>query len=249
MYAAGLTDIGRVREQNQDRVFCSPEPFGPLPNLFIVADGMGGHNAGEVASMEAINHMTDYLRNYNMPHLVQPDNYLDLLVTAIQIANKAVCRMAATKKQYKGMGTTMTACVVTDEKLILAHVGDSRAYAISPSAITKLTTDHTYVSQMLNSGQITAEEAENHPQRHVITRVLGVEHPPFEVDGLVLPLGDTATVLLCSDGLSNMMDDQKIKEIAECVGFVEHRTRFLIDEANERGGHDNISAILIDVKR
>ena len=249
MHAAGLTDKGKVREQNEDTIFCTSEPYGPLPNLFIVADGMGGHNAGEVASKEAVTQITDYLRSYSTPELVQPDNYLDLLVTAIQKANTKVCDMAGKKKHLKGMGTTMTACVVTEDKIMLAHVGDSRAYFISPDEITRLTTDHTYVGQMLASGQITAEEAEIHPQRHVITRVLGVDTPPFEVDGHVLPLGDTVTILLCSDGLTNMIDDQKIKEIVNYVGLVEHRTQFLIEEANLRGGHDNISAILIDVKR
>jgi len=248
MYAAGLTDKGKTREQNQDTIFVASEPFGPFPNLFIVADGMGGHNAGEVASVEAVTHMTDYIRSFDVAEFVQPDNYLDLLVTAVQKANSKICEMAKKDSKLSGMGTTLTACVVADDKMFFAHVGDSRAYAITSKNINQLTADHSYVGQMVQTGQISKEEALTHPQRNVITRVLGVQSP-FEVDGLVLPINETVTVLLCSDGLTNMLEDSKIKEISEGVGFVEHRARFLVEEANSRGGHDNISVILIDIKR
>jgi len=246
MQAAGLTHKGQVRDQNQDSIFVMQDAFGPLPNLFIVADGMGGHNAGEIASVNAINFITDYIAEFHAAEFVQADNYLDLLVAAVQYANVKICKMAEENKEYHGMGTTLTACIVTDEKIVIAHVGDSRAYAITPSAITKLTSDHTYIEHMLQTGKLSAEEALTHPKRHVITRVLGME---TDIDGLVLPINDTVSILLCSDGLSNMMDDTAIKGIAEGVGFVEHRTRFLVEEANSRGGHDNISAILIDVNR
>jgi len=248
MFAAGLTDKGQTREQNQDAILVACEPLGPLPNLFIVADGMGGHNAGDVASTQAITFMYDYIRNFQAAEFVQPENYLDLLVTAVQGANSVLCKMANENDDMYGMGTTLTACVVAEEKLILAHVGDSRAYTITPNSITQLTADHTYVEEMVQAGQLTAKEALTHPKRHVITRVLGSQIS-FEVDGIVMPIEEATTVLLCSDGLSNMLDDSTIKGIANGVGFVEHRTKFLVEEANAHGGHDNISAILIDINK
>ena len=248
MHAAGLTHKGQVREQNQDTIFVTNTAFGPLPNLFIVADGMGGHNAGEVASLQAVTLMTEYIRTYTPSEFITPDNYLDLLVTAVQDVNTKLANMAKNDKKLSGMGTTLTACVITDEKMIFVHIGDSRAYAIAKDAITKLTSDHSWVEQMVQSGQMTAEEALTHPKRNVITKVLGTQGP-LEVDGLVLPIGETITVLLCSDGLSNMLDDNKMKNIINGVGFAEHRVQFLIEDANSQGGHDNISAILIDIKR
>jgi len=248
MNVAGLTDVGRSRNQNQDTIFFTSEPIGPLPNLFIVADGLGGHNAGEIASTKAVEFITEYVRDFKAAEFVQSDNYLDLLVTALQGANKKVCELAETSIEMQGMGTTLTACIITDEKIVLAHVGDSRAYAISKDKINQLTADHSYVESMVKTGQITAEEALTHPDRHMITRVLGMPEL-FEVDGAVKPVGDTVSVLLCSDGLTNMLDDNMIKEIVNGTGFVGHRAKFLIEEANTRGGLDNISAVLIDVNR
>jgi len=248
MYVAGLTDIGRNRSQNQDAIFFTSMPIGPLPNLFIVADGMGGHSAGEVASTKAVEFIAEYVRDFKAAEFVQPDNYLDLLVTAVQGANTKVCEMAKTNPEMQDMGTTLTACIITDEKIVLAHVGDSRAYSITKDEITQLTADHSYVESMVKTGQITAEEALTHPDRHMITRVLGMPEL-FEVDGAVKPIGDTVSVLLCSDGLTNMLDDQKIKSIVSGAGFIEHRVKFLIEEANACGGLDNISAVLIDINK
>ncbi|MCL2286974.1 MAG: Stp1/IreP family PP2C-type Ser/Thr phosphatase [Firmicutes bacterium] len=248
MNAAGLTNKGQIREQNQDAILVSCEPLGPLPNLFIVADGVGGHNAGDIASTQAITYVYDYIRNFQAAEFVQADNYLDLLVTAVQGANSLLCKMADEDEAMHDMGTTLTACVVAEDKLVFAHVGDSRAYTITDEGMTQITADHSYVEEMIQAGQLTAEEALTHPKRHVITRVLGSKSA-FVVDEIVMPIGDTRTVLLCSDGLNNMLDDNTIKEIASGVGFVEHRTKFLVEEANARGGHDNISAILIDVSR
>jgi len=247
MYAAGFTDTGNARSINQDAIFVANEPVGPLPNLFIVADGMGGHNAGEVASSQAVEAVVDYIRKFKVAELVQPDNYLDLLVTAAQEANSKVCKLAEDNSAMEGMGTTLTACTITGEKVIIIHVGDSRVYAISPSGITQITNDHTHIEEMLQAGQITAKEAATHPSRHVITRALGVPGD-FKMDGLIYPLGDIAAILLCSDGLSNMLNNGKIKEIVDIESFVEHRAKLLIKEANAHGGHDNISAILIDIK-
>ena len=248
MVAAGLTDKGITREQNQDAILIASEPLGPLPNLFIVADGMGGHNAGDVASKEAIAFIYNYVSNFQAAEFVQTDNYLDLLVSAVQDANTMLCKMAQENTEMYGMGTTLTACVVADSKLIFAHVGDSRAYAITPDSITQVTADHSYVEEMVQAGQLTKEEALTHPKRHVITRVLGSK-TSFEVDGIIMPIGDTTSVLLCSDGLTNMLDNNALKDIVNGLGFAAHRVKFLVEEANARGGHDNISTILIDLDK
>jgi len=248
MYVSGLTDVGFVRNQNQDAIFFSSAPIGPLPNLYIVADGMGGHNAGDVASNQAIKHFSEYIRNFPAAQFVQSSDYLDLMVNAAQIANVAVFEQAEAVSAMAGMGTTLTACVLSEEKAMIVQVGDSRAYAISPERIEQITTDHTYIQELLQAGRISREEASTHPKRHVLTRALGTQSH-LEVDGIVREIGEWEAVLLCSDGLNNMLDDETIMEIVNREGYVEHRVRALIDRANEQGGRDNISVVLIDIKR
>ena len=247
MHAAGLTDIGNSRAQNQDSIYVSTAPLGPLPNLFIVADGMGGHNAGEVASQKAVEGVIDYIQNFQAAAFVTPDNYLDLLTAAVQEANTKITQIAMDDKTKQGMGTTLTACVVTDEKIYITHIGDSRAYTITPRTINQITTDHTYVAQMLQAGEITQDEALMHPNRHMITRVLGAQGL-FEADGIVRPAKTVHSVLLCSDGLSNALNDETLKEIVRRKTPAEDRVKTLVNEANLRDGRDNISAIIIDLK-
>lgn len=248
MHAVGKTDKGQTRKENQDAIFIENKPIGPLPNLYIVADGMGGHNAGEVASEQAIDAIADYIRTFKAAAFVKPENFLDLLVTAVQYANKTVFTMSKETPEMKGMGTTLIACTIHDGKIIMAHVGDSRAYVVTAENIKQITDDHTYVGQMLQAGQISEAEANAHPDRNIITRAVGSEES-LQVDGIVRPINDTITIVLCTDGLSDMMDNETIKNIVNGIGFAEQRTQFLIEEANSLGGRDNISAILIDVGR
>jgi len=248
MYAAGFTDVGKTREKNQDVIFVSTEPVGPLPNLFIVADGMGGHNAGEIASEKAVDVVVYYLKRYPVPGLLLQEDFLDLLVSAVHEANNKIWAVADHDKALEGMGTTFTACVIANEKMYVVHVGDSRAYAVKSRSIKQLTNDHTYTNDLIKAGEITKEEAGEHPNRHMLTRVLGM-NGNLEVDGFVHSLDETAAVLLCSDGLTNMLEDKEIRKIVNSEGYVEHRAQVLIDEANIRGGYDNISAVLIDIKR
>ena len=245
MQAAGVSDTGLTRNLNQDAILVCNEPLGPLPNLFIVADGMGGHKAGEIASKTSVETITKYITEFKGQEFVLQDNYLDLIVSAIQEANKNVYNMSESDPEKKGMGTTLIACTITKEKIIMAHVGDSRGYCLTNDKILQITADHTYVEEMVQAGQITAEQASQHPSRHVITRAVGT-YGPLEVDGIVRPIEDTTAVLICSDGLSDMMNDDKIKEIVNSQGFVQDRAKQLIDEANSKGGHDNITAIIID---
>jgi protein phosphatase len=246
MYAAGSTDVGIVRSQNEDAIFVCSKPIGPFPNLFIVADGMGGHNAGEVASGTAVEKFSGFIRNFPAQDFIQPENYLDLLVSAAQHAGDEIVKKAKSDESMSGMGTTLTACVIADEKIFIVHIGDSRAYAVNMLEMTQITTDHTFVEELLQSGRVTVEEARNHPRRHVLTRVLGVPES-MDVDGIVRDLSDTSAILLCSDGLSNMLDNNAMMKIITGLGDAEHRTKYLIEEANKKGGLDNISAVLIDI--
>jgi len=248
MHVFGLTDKGMVREQNQDAIFLTPDRIGPLPNLFVVADGMGGHNAGDVASAQAISRFCAYIEDFPLAQLVQPGDYLDLLVNAAQDANASVFAKSRESEAMAGMGTTFTACVIENGRALNVHVGDSRIYAIKPDKITQLTTDHTYVTQMVKLGKMTAEEARKHPKRNMITSALGTDSS-LGLDGTAPELFGTTTVLLCSDGLTDMIDDAGILDIVNRPGFVEDRTQMLVDEANLRGGRDNISVILIDIGR
>ncbi|MCL2198292.1 MAG: Stp1/IreP family PP2C-type Ser/Thr phosphatase [Defluviitaleaceae bacterium] len=248
MYAAGFTDVGVARSQNQDAIFVCNKQFGALPNLFIVADGMGGHKAGDVASNMAIEHFTKYILDYKMQDFVTPENYLDLLMSAAKTADEKIAAKAASDEDMKGMGTTLTACTITDDKIFYVHIGDSRAYFVNHYGMKQITTDHTFVEELLRTGRISEEEARTHPKRNVITKVLGMPEG-MEADAKVVELGDAASILLCSDGLTNMLDKDAMMKIINGLGYVEHRTRYLIEEANGNGGLDNISAVLIDVNR
>lgn len=248
MCAAGITDAGVARSQNQDTIFVCNQQIGPFPNLFIVADGMGGHKAGDIASALAVEKFNCYIRDFAAQDFIQSENYLDLLVSAAQHADGEISKKAEEDESMQGMGTTLTACVVTGEKIFIAHIGDSRAYAVSQLGMTQLTTDHTFVEELLQMGRVSEEEARSHPKRHVLTRVLGV--PGFlEIDGIVREIGDATAILLCSDGLSNMLDKDSMMRIINGLGYAEHRTRYLIEEANKKGGTDNVSAVLIDIGR
>jgi protein phosphatase len=243
MLTAGLTDIGKVRSQNQDSIFVSQEKTGPLPNLFIVADGMGGHNAGDVASQLAISSFCEYVQE-NTSEL-PAEGYLDFLITAAAEANRTVYRKAMGDFSLRGMGTTFTACTSSGGKCWVAHVGDSRAYLISGGAISQLTADHTYVNEMVKAGQLTPSQAREHPKRNILTQVLGVD-AEMKADGYVCDVNAGSLVLLCSDGLTNMLGDDEIREICSESKPVGEKAKALIDSANARGGSDNISAVLID---
>jgi len=251
MYVAGMKDVGKVRSQNQDEFFVCNEPIGPFPNLFIVADGMGGHKAGDVASKTAVDVFSQYIRGFFMQNYVIPNNYADLMTNAAVAANKAIMEKAEADNSMRGMGTTLTACVVAHNTAYINHIGDSRAYAITHTEIRQLTTDHTYVNEMIKLGRITEEEAHNHPKRHMLTKVLGASEKlgDLGMENISIPIHDVNFILLCSDGLTNMLDDEIMKRIVLGVGYVENRIKSLVDEANKRGGQDNITAVLIEIKR
>lgn len=227
--SAAASDIGRVRDRNEDS-FREAAPY------FAVADGMGGHRGGEVASRLALTTI-DALREKGDATLGEQ----------VREANRAVHERARTDAKVAGMGTTLTVARVVEGTLQVAHVGDSRAYLLRDHDLQQLTTDHTLVQRLVDIGDITAEEALTHPQRNVLLRVLGTE-PSVEVDEheVALRVGDR--VLLCSDGLTAMLDDERIRRVlASTDGHPDVGAARLVAEANEAGGVDNITVIVIDV--
>ena len=244
MNAYGITDTGRVRSQNEDTIFVSPDPLGTLPNALIVSDGMGGHRAGEVASQKAVKFFCDYVRSKTCTS----DELLDFLVSAVGYANYKVFEMSMRDPSLYGMGATFSACVVSGSKLLIAHIGDSRVYLSAGGQFSQLTIDHSYVNELVRAGQISEKAARNHPRKNELTRVLGVE-PRAKIDGIVYDADDGGILLLCSDGLTNMLTDDEISLIIEGTDSLEIKTRCLVTAANDRGGLDNISAVLADLRR
>jgi len=251
MYAAGLTAVGLVRDHNEDAIFFSTKPVGALPNLFIVADGMGGHNAGEVASSKSLERSCAFIHNSpslstNGPESV-PEIILDILVTAANQANRDVFELSVSDPSFHGMGTTFTACSISGDIMAVSHIGDSRIYAIGGRGIYQITKDHTFVQELVNTGSITPQEAKTHPQRNMLTRVLGCDSLTT-AEGSLHSLNGVDTILLCSDGLTDMLSNESIMNIISQQAPPQARAEALIDAANHQGGIDNISVIIIDVK-
>ncbi|MDR1542518.1 MAG: Stp1/IreP family PP2C-type Ser/Thr phosphatase [Clostridiales bacterium] len=244
MNAFGVTDIGVTRLHNEDSIFVCVKPIGCLPNLFIVSDGMGGHNAGEVASSKAIEFFCEYVSQGGRTQ----GKVLEVIVEGVRYANKKVYDLSRQDYTLRGMGATFTACVTTGGKLNIAHIGDSRVYFAANGRLSQLTEDHSYVNELVKMGEITEEEAQHHPQKNILTRALGVEDDEA-VDGLAYDANEDGVALLCSDGLTNMLSNIQILQILSEPGSLEDRGRKLIQMANNYGGLDNISAILVDVKR
>ena len=239
MKSYSLTDTGRVRSMNEDYVFVSERPIGKLPNLFVVADGMGGHNAGERASSYAVEVLLANIRKS------KERNPVKVLRYAMEHANDSVYQEAMTKERCRGMGTTMVAATILKDTLYITNVGDSRLYVIG-NGIRQITHDHSLVEEMVRMGKLTEEEGRNHPDKNIITRALGAEKT-VDVDFFDLKLEPGNTILMCSDGLSNMVEDRKMEEIITNPDKdITWKGDTLIREANQNGGKDNIAVILIE---
>ena len=227
-----LTDVGRVRERNEDACFAGD-------HVFAVADGLGGHRAGEVASDLA-------LGSVRALDQTEPRAAAKGVAEAVRKGNRAVHDRAETDDSLRGMGTTMTAVVISGNTAFIAHVGDSRCYLIRGGAITQLSRDHTLVARMVSEGRLTPEQAEAHPQRSVLTRALGADKE-VDVDESRITLIDGDRLLLCSDGLTGMLGDDEIRDEVAAGADLDEICRRLVDAANERGGQDNITVVLIDI--
>lgn len=238
MKAFSKTDTGRRRNMNQDYFFISETPVGNLPNLLILADGMGGHNAGDYASRYTVEIIVDSVKNSKD---ISP---IAIIRKAIQQANRAVIEKSQTHIDLEGMGTTVVVATLFEKELCVANVGDSRLY-IAGDIFKQITKDHSYVQEMVRRGEILPEAARVHPARNMITRAVGggleIEVDFFEVE---LKKGDQ--VLMCSDGLTDMLEDYEIFEIIKSKQDVEKITNILIDVANKNGGNDNITIILTE---
>ena len=233
------TDVGQKRKMNQDYVFVSQEPVGNLLNLFAVADGMGGHNAGDYASAHAVQTLVSQ---------IQADadfNPIKVIRHAIEAANTEIIDQAQRDEGLRGMGTTMVVATIVGNYAYVANVGDSRLYVVQ-GQIRQVTRDHSLVQEMVRLGEINAEEARNHPDKNIITRALGAEKT-VDVDFFDLKLEPGNTILMCSDGLSNMVEDRKMEEIITNPDKdITWKGDTLIREANQNGGKDNIAVILIE---
>ena len=234
-----ITDIGRKRKVNQDYIYTSEKPVGNLPNVFIVADGMGGHNAGDYASKVTVETMLAEMENSfeKNPTLI--------FRKAIEEANDVIRKRASEDEKLEGMGTTVVVASCMGRFLQVANVGDSRLYVVG-SKIRQITRDHSYVEEMVRIGELDRADARNHPDKNIITRALGAERT-VDVDFFDLKLEPESVILMCSDGLSNMVEDSRIKEIlSRRDEALDERGRTLIGEANRNGGKDNIAIVLIE---
>ena len=233
-----VTDIGRKRKLNQDFVYTSDEAVGNLKNVYIVADGMGGHQAGDYASKCTVETMVREIRG------CFEQSPIRILSRAIRIANDQVRRKAREDESLYGMGTTVVAATVLGKYLQVANVGDSRLYIINEE-VRQITRDHSLVEEMVRMGGLDREAARNHPDKNIITRAIGARDT-IEIDFFHEELKSGDLVLMCSDGLTNMLEDEEIGRILKTPGTIEERAERLIDAANQNGGRDNIAVILID---
>lgn len=239
MQFSAMTDVGMCRKINEDNYYVKAD--GAFPYA-IVADGMGGHKAGEIASMMLV----DVIKNHLENKLNETMDYVEAGETvrkAFISANSIIYKYAENHYKIMGMGTTATLAMVYKERLITAHVGDSRAYTITSEEIKQVTRDHSYVQELVSMGKITKEEAKHHPKKNFITRAMGAEET-VKVDVNIRPYNGE-TVLLCSDGLVNYVEDEEIKDIVLNNIDLNAMTEQLVDSANSRGGKDNITVIIL----
>jgi protein phosphatase len=222
------TDTGRQRRDNEDNAFVRAP-------LFVVADGMGGAQAGEVASQLAVEEFHEALPDEGSAE--------ERLTNRIRAANRRIYDLSRTQHEHAGMGTTLTAVYLDDDHLAVAHVGDSRAYIFRDGELTRLTQDHSLVEELVRQGKLTEEQAAEHPQRSIITRALGIEGE-VEVDTWSYPMRAGDVVLLCSDGLTSMIGEQQIAKILSGETNLDRAADGLIGAANDAGGRDNITVVL-----
>ena len=242
MESFAITDIGRRRQVNQDYVYCNDNAVGLLPNLYIVADGMGGHKAGDFASQFSVNEFEKELKEQKARTIIGS------MEGAVRQVNERLLKEAAAEPDYAGMGTTFVAASVVEDSVVVLNIGDSRLYILSEKGtICQITRDHSLVEEKILRGELDRKDAKNHPEKNVITRALGATEQVvpdfFEVE---LEAGDY--ILLCSDGLTNMVEDAAIKELVlDRDMSLKEKSEALIQLANENGGRDNISLVLVHI--
>ena len=238
MKISSLTDIGVKREMNQDYFYSSEEPVGRLPNLFLVADGMGGHRAGEFASRFTVETIVETAQKS------KKEDAAAILTESILSANRQLYEYAREHSEMYGMGTTIVAAVIDGSHLLAANVGDSRLY-LAGAKMEQITKDHSLVQEMVRLGEMDAERAKTHPDKNIITRAVGVDQD-VQIDFFEVDVQPGQRILLCSDGLTNMVDDSRILEVLNSFGELTEKTELLVELANQNGGRDNITVIIIE---
>lgn len=239
--AYAKSDIGKAREINEDSFYITEDPLNKI-QLFILADGMGGCNAGEVASKQAIISAKNYIENNFEDTPKDKDSLIQLVASSLEYANMVIYEESKKDKNLEGMGTTLEVCLIYNNRVFIGHIGDSRIYRIRKDFIRKLTQDHSYVQKLVQDGTITKEEAEHHPKKNMLMKALGV-NAFVEPDVMVKGFQKGDILIICSDGLTNMVD---INDIFKAVNKnFEMATKDLVDLANQNGGIDNITIITI----
>ncbi len=238
MKTFSITDIGQRREMNQDYMYSSEMPVGNLPNLFIVADGMGGHNAGDYASKYTVETIVDLISKSKQTEPIA------LMEDAIVTANRMLLERANENAGLKGMGTTIVVLSVFGTHLFIGNVGDSRLYIIN-NGIQQVTRDHSLVEEMVRMGEMDKDIARDHPDKNIITRAIGAM-PEVAVDFFEIEIEKSDKILMCTDGLTNMVDDDEIRNIVIGQRDIVEKAEKLVETANRNGGKDNITVIVIE---
>ena len=241
MKAIAKSDVGKAREMNQDYYYISPKESDI--NLYILADGMGGYKGGEIASRLATISVKNYIESNFENTLKDKEEILKLIKSSMEYANMVVYEKSKEDQELEAMGTTLEVCLIYNNRAYIGHVGDSRIYRIRKEFMRKLTTDHSYVETLVKDGTITKEEAMHHPKKNMLTKALGCT-PFVEADVTVKGFIKDDIILICSDGLTNMIPEDEIYDIIK--DNVEEAPAKLIEKANENGGYDNITAIVIN---
>lgn len=241
MRTADRTDVGRVRLVNEDRAVVLPANKAMV--IAVVADGMGGHQAGDIASQTAIEKIREELSR--LSHEAPLEERKEAVRQAVEAANQEVFRLASQREHLHGMGTTVVAAVAMRDRVVIGHIGDSRAYLAEKDKLVQLTEDHSLVNELVRNGQITREEAHHHPRRNVLLRALGTETRALvDVQDHGWEEGDI--LLICSDGLSALVDGGVIYSILRDSATLEEKVNLLVDQALEAGGDDNVTVVLIE---
>ena len=238
--AFATSDVGKAREINEDYFYIS-YPDDEI-QLFILADGMGGYNGGEVASKLAVTSAKNYILSNFEKNNSDKDTILDLVKNSSQYANMVVYEKAKENPELSKMGTTLDICLIYQSKAFISHIGDSRIYRIRKDFMRKLTKDHSYVQQLIDEGKITKEESLKHPRKNMLMKALRCT-PFIEPDAMIKGFIKEDVILMCSDGLTNMVSEERIKQIIK--ENPTDATKLLVQEANDNGGNDNITAIII----
>lgn len=240
-----ISDCGLKRTTNED--YCHAQAIvknGEEMGFFIVADGMGGHNKGEVASKMAVQEIKRYIEGHVKESDINIGDIKLLISRAFYEANSRVYKKAISEEKFIGMGTTLIASVIANKEVIIGNVGDSRAYIYSQNNLKQITTDNSYVQELLSRGIINSEEAKNHPKKNMITRAIGTDEI-VKVDYYHEEISEGDYILLCTDGLTNMVSDMEIKNILESSNDTKDCCKRLVELANYKGGSDNITVICI----